>query len=319
VVNRLAAAAPTNAQIGTVGRLGATPITPTDVRDFAPLDASFNNTYEIGYKGLSSNSKLSFDVSAWAQQRGDVAVTAALSTPWIFANPTQTGAFVGAEAQAALTPLFLANQLTAAQLGALATGAAQGLTPVLAGIPLGTVTFNDAAVTNANLRATYARLAKEVRVWGADVGLSYQFTEKWSGDWTGSVVNQVIWDDVRVGTSAFSLNAPGAKTTLTARYNDAETGWGFEGRYRYTGGFPVNSGVYESFVFNPSGAGAAVQYPGVPTANLFDVQFSRRFPKLGKGVLWSLSATNLFDVQVPTFVGTPDIGRLVMTRLSWTF
>ena len=322
VVNRLATSAPTNAQIGTVGRLGSALIDPTAVTDLKPLNASFDNTFEVGYKGLGMNGKLSFDFSGWGQQRGGGAITASLVTPWIFANPAQTGAFIGAQAGAALAAEIAAGRLPASlasSIPALATGAATGLTPLLAGIPLGTVGFADAINTDYRLRATYQRVDKTIKVWGADLGMSYQFTQDFALDWTGSVVNRVVFDEIQVGTSPLALNAPGAKTTVTARYNGLESGWGFETRWRYTDAFPVNSGVYESGVTNPSNAGP-FQYPGVQVSNQFDVQMSKRFQTTGrKGVVFSLNVQNVFDNKVATFVGVPALGRLALTKLSYTF
>jgi outer membrane receptor for ferrienterochelin and colicins len=337
VATRLATSTPTNAQIGTVGRLGSELLDASAVQDLPARNASFDNTYEVGYKGLGMNGKLSFDFSAWGQQRGGGAITASLVTPWIFANPTQTGAFVGAQAGAAIgaaIPAFITAEVTAGRLTpaqaaalgaalsaqgtALATGAATSLTPLLAGIPLGTVGFDDPIQNNSNLRATYRRVDRTVEVWGADLGMSYQFTQNFALDWTGSVVNRTIFDEIRVGTSPLALNAPGNKTTVTARYNSAESGWGVEGRWRYTDAFQVNSGVYESDVQNPSNAGP-FSYPPVPVSNQFDVQFSKRFPNFGKGVMWSLNVQNVLDNKIPTFVGVPALGRLALTKLSYTF
>ena len=106
---------------------------------------------------------------------------------------------------------------------------------------------------------------------------------------------------------------------MTARYNGLESGWGFETRWRYTDAFPVNSGVYESGVTNPSNAGP-FQYPGVQVSNQFDVQMSKRFQTTGrKGVVFSLNVQNVFDNKVATFVGVPALGRLALTKLSYTF
>lgn len=330
VVKRLAASTPTNAQIPTVGRLGSALLAGPDVvEDLPALNASFDNTFEVGYKGLGMGGKLSFDFSGWAQQRGGGAITASLVTPWVFAAPAQTGAFVGAEAGAAMAA-YVQGEVTAGRLSpaqgaglaasipALASGAATGLTPLLAGIPLGTVGFTDPINTNYNLRATYRRVDKTVNVWGADLGMSYQFTQDFALDWTGSVVNRTVFDEIRVGTSPLALNAPGAKTTVTARYQGQESGVGLEARWRYTDAFPVNSGVYESGVTNPSNAGP-FQYPGVAVSNQFDLQFSKRFANVGKGVMFSINVQNVFDNKVATFVGVPALGRLALSKLSYTF
>ena len=337
IAARLATSAPTNAQIGTVGRLGATLIDATAVTDLPALNASFDNTFETGYKGLGMGGKLSFDFSVWAQQRGGGALTASLVTPFVFANPAQTGAFVGAQAGAALAatiPAYVtaevqAGRLTPAQGSALASalsaaapalagGAATGLTPLLAGIPLGTVGFTDPVNTNYNLRATYRRVDRTVEVWGSDLGLSYQFTPGFALDVTASIVNRSIFDEIQVGRSPLSLNAPAAKSTLTARYNGPENGLGLEARWRYTDAFKVNSGVYESDVLNPSGAGN-FRYPAVAVSNQFDVQFSKRFQSIGKGVIFSVNVQNVFDNRVATFVGVPALGRLALTKLSYNF
>ena len=93
---------------------------------------------------------------------------------------------------------------------------------------------------------------------------------------------------------------------------------GFETRWRYTDAFPVNSGVYESNVLNPSGAGQ-FRYPSVGVSNQFDVQFSKRFATVGKGVTFSLNVQNVLDNKVATFIGVPALGRLALTKLSYTF
>jgi outer membrane receptor protein involved in Fe transport len=76
--------------------------------------------------------------------------------------------------------------------------------------------------------------------------------------------------------------------------------------------------VYESDVQNPSNAGP-FSYPPVPVSNQFDVQVSKRFPNFGKGVMWSLNVQNVLDNKIPTFVGVPALGRLALTKLSYTF
>ena len=338
VAGALAAARPTDAQLGgtaatldVAGFLGgrSQALQPGQVRDLRSLGAAFNDTYEVGYKGLGMGGKLSFDVSAWYQRRGDVAVTAALQTPTIlFANGQALGGFLGQQIGAALGAEIAAGRLPAALLPALPTiagGAAAGLARAAAPLPLGTVTFDSDIITNANLRASYARLDKVVDVWGADIGLGYAFNADWSLDWTGSVVNNVVFQDVLVGPQPFALNAPGAKSTLTGRYASTGNGWGAELRWRYANAFPVNSGVFISgqnlvTAGTVVGRPAGYTYDPVPVNNLVDVGISKRFGiQGGRSVTWSFNVTNLFDNRVPTFAGTPAIGRLAMTRLSTTF
>lgn len=332
IMTRLSTATPTNADIATRATLdvsatllrGAPGATPESIRDLRPLGAAFNDTYELGYKGLGMGGKLSFDVSTWYQRRGDVAVTAALATPTVlFGNPVQLGGYIGQQVGVALGTSGL--PLTPAQIQLIAGQLAPNLAQVFAPLPLGTVTFDSDIVTNGNLRATYQRLDKTVDVWGADIGVSYAFNSDWSADWTASVVNNIIFQDVFVGPQNFMTNAPGAKTTLTGRYASQSNGWGGELRWRYTNAFPVNSGVFVSGVPLQT-AGTVVgrpqgyTYQPVPVNNLVDVGISKRFGvNGGRSITWSLNVTNVFDNRVPSFVGTAEIGRLAVTRLSTTF
>ncbi|MFY7922516.1 MAG: hypothetical protein ACOVSI_08885, partial [Gemmatimonas sp.] len=102
---------------------------------------------------------------------------------------------------------------------------------------------------------------------------------------------------------------------------------------------PVNSGVYATSVAYPLAAGqtGAVAgstgganrcspapagtfcYEDVPEAFLVDAQLSKRFELGGQRLLWALNATNLFDNRVRTFPGVPEIGRMVMTRIQYSF
>jgi iron complex outermembrane receptor protein len=60
-------------------------------------------------------------------------------------------------------------------------------------------------------------------------------------------------------------------------------------------------------------------YEDVPEAFLIDAQLSKRFELGGQRLLWSLNATNLFDNRVRTFPGVPEMGRMVMTRIQYSF
>ena len=50
-----------------------------------------------------------------------------------------------------------------------------------------------------------------------------------------------------------------------------------------------------------------------------DAQVSKRFDLGGQRLMWSLNATNLLDNRVRTFPGVPEIGRMIMTRIQYSF
>jgi iron complex outermembrane receptor protein len=131
-----------------------------------------------------------------------------------------------------------------------------------------------------------------------------------------------------------------SRGSLGMRYKNDDNGIGFDVRARYSEAYPVNSGVYATGFSFPIGAGrtgalnsavtgspgcAAPQragtfcYEEVPEAFLLDAQVSKRFSLGAQKLLWSLNATNLLDNRVRTFPGVPEIGRMLMTRIQYTF
>ena len=76
----------------------------------------------------------------------------------------------------------------------------------------------------------------------------------------------------------------------------------------------VNSGVFNSYGL-PIGS---ARYPSVPVNAFLDAGASYRF-RTARGVRLSVNATNILDNRGQSFVGVPDIGRLVITRLQYSF
>ncbi len=91
-------------------------------------------------------------------------------------------------------------------------------------------------------------------------------------------------------------------------------------RARYQNTFRVNSAVFVTGQDLTAPDGSKYQYQQPPTATFVDAQVSWKLPfDVASGALLSINATNLLDNKVPMFAGVPAIGRLVMTRLQFTF
>ena len=60
-------------------------------------------------------------------------------------------------------------------------------------------------------------------------------------------------------------------------------------------------------------------YENVPEAFIFDAQVSKRFNLGAQKLLWSLNAQNMFDNRIRTFPGVPEIGRMLVTRIQYSF
>lgn len=334
---------PSNADLATrVSYLtsATVPLTPTAISDIRPLAASFNNTYELGYKGIINN-RVRYDVSLWGQERGDVGTPAALSTPNVFfGNPQQLGGYIGTQLAGGIGPSLAALGLSQAQIGAIINGIAGALTPSVAALPLGVVTFaNGTSAPNA-VYATYLTSAGKVWVRGLDAALDIVASDRLTFDLAYSYQSRNVFRGIDGGNSLpLMSNAPNSRGSLGGRYRNDQNGIGFELRTRYNEAYPVNSGVYATGFAFPIAAGqpgAATNasgganrcapvpagtycYENVPEAFVFDAQLSKRFNLADKKLTWSLNAQNLFDNRVRTFPGAPEIGRLVMTRIQYTF
>jgi outer membrane receptor for ferrienterochelin and colicins len=348
-IQHLAGLTPTNADLATrVSFLSAptTGITPAQLPDIEPLEASYNTTYELGYKGIIGN-RFRYDISYWGQERGDVATTGALATPNVFfGNPQQLGGYLGTNIAQYLVPALMQNAgLTQAQAGAivqqLAPGLAGGLTPTLAQIPFGVVTFNAENTSPTAIYATYSKLDRKIWVRGLDLAMDIVATDRITFETAFSWQNQNIWRDIIVAGAPFASNSPMSRGSIGMRYRDEDRGIGFETRVKYSEAYPVNSSSYQTNAANIIAAGrpgaptspptatgynrcspppaGTFCYENVPESFLVDAQVSKRFDLGANRFTWSVSATNLFDNRVRTFPGVPEIGRMILTRLQYQF
>lgn len=352
IANNLAAGAvqflgtrtPTNADLATrVSYLtsATTALQTSALADIDPLQAAFNNTYEIGYKGTVGGN-VTFDVALWGQERGDVGTAAALATPNVFfGNPQQLGGYLGQQLGANLGPQLAQLGLTPAQINQIVSGVAGALTPSVASLPVGVVTFANGNTAPNAVYATYYTSPGKLWVRGLDLATTVAANELITVDLAYSYQSQNVFRGLNGGNGLpLMSNAPNSRGSLGMRYRNDNNGLGFELRTRYNEAYPVNSGVYATnFAFpiaaGQTGASATTPaggpnrcspapagtfcYENVPEAFTFDAQVTKRFNLGDQKLAWTLNATNMFDNRVRTFPGVPDIGRMIMTRLQYSF
>ncbi len=346
LVTHLGSRTPTDAQLGTrVAFLGSQgSLAPGDVRDIAPLEASFNNTYELGYKGQVGR-RGTIDLAVWRQQRGDVGTPAGLATPSVFFQSAENlQAYLASEISQFSTQFFVSQGFPAANAAALAGALGGGigavLAPQFAPAPLGTVTFDGANIAPNVVYATYTSIDRDLWVTGLDIAGSYAATDRVALEGNYSYMNRNVFEDIAGGNGApLMANSPRSRGTLGIRYEDAQRAYTLETRARYQESYPVNSGVYATNVAfaipagnpgfvanvqggydncNPAPAGTFC-YEDVPEFVTLDLQFSKLFDIGAQQLRWSINAQNIFDKRIRTFPGVPETGRLIMTRLQYTF
>jgi iron complex outermembrane receptor protein len=305
---------PTPAQVATILRLFnpsgvgtpagpfATVMTPGQLLPVDRLKSTLTSTYEAGYKGILGD-RMRVAVNGWFQQMENFTTPAVSVTPNAFMDPTTLGAYIGgilaAEAGAGRVP------------GAAVAGLATAFTTSLAQVPVGTIMMeqpgispNSGLTNRSDLVFTYRNVNEVIDLYGADMSLDFLATDRVTLLGTYGWVSKTEFSNIPSGVGPLRINAPAHKGSLSVRYRDETMGLSGELRGRYTDAFKVNSGVYVG---------------NVPVNALLDASVSYRLPNLGKGASVSLSVTNMLNKLVPTFVGVPDVGRLVMTRLQYTF
>ncbi|HEX7545615.1 MAG TPA: TonB-dependent receptor, partial [Gemmatimonadaceae bacterium] len=132
-----------------------------------------------------------------------------------------------------------------------------------------------------------------------------------------SHIGQNVFPQIGGATNALMSNSPKHRASGTATYTNDASGWSFNSTVRYADAFPVNSGLFNSFNPNTDPVGA-VAYAPLPANTLIDVGASWRLP-FATNMTWSLNVSDLLDTRVATFVGVPEIGRLIATRIRYTF
>lgn len=286
-----------------------------DVHDVDPLKPTITQTYEVGYKGILLD-RLSFSADVYHSRISNFIAPLFVETPNVFLDAETLSASLGQQIGAALADpqnIILDQALLAfdsPNLGGNGNGSAidELVTMFVAGtenngaayIPFGTVTPEQAVDPNAVL-LTYRNYG-DISLNGLDLNFTFFLTPSWSVGANYSYVSEDLFENVD-GIGDIALNAPKNKFGAEVQYINANLGLGVGLRARYAQGFPVQSGVY---------VGEVESYWTLDLNAGYDIPLGPK-PRL------SLTVQNLLDHKHQQFVGTPEIGRLAIARLTQTF
>ncbi|HKO16303.1 MAG TPA: TonB-dependent receptor [Gemmatimonadaceae bacterium] len=289
--------APTAAQVATMLRVldvsGSTPrfssISPDEVQNIPALRPTVTSAAELGYKGtLGEDVRLALDV--YYEWRRDFIGPPTVITPSAFLDAASLAVYL----QQYMSPGQA--QLIATRLGGV-TGSAE--TP---GIPLGTIAPTGSLGGSPDVLVSFRNFGALHRM-GSDIGAQWTIREGLSLTGAYSWTNRTLWTRSELGGfSDLALNAPGNRASVSLQFRSAERGLSTYLRGRYTGGFPMISGVYAGTVaaYTLADAGAAYRVPRRPDLVL------------------TLTVQNLLDDVHREFIGAPAIGRLAMLQLEYT-
>lgn len=287
-------------------------IQPDQVQDIARLKPTINHQVEVGYKALLGG-RFQISADAWYEQKRNFTGPLIVESPTVFLDRTTTIAYLTALFTQAGVPNAAA---TATALGTGMAGLSAATTVATTGVPLGTVVPTNTPLTaRPDIFLTYRNFG-EVDLWGADLAMDLVVGSHLTLAGSYSFVNKDFFSKTEVnGPTDIALNASKSKGSVTVGWQDAPRGWSAETRFRAVKGFPVNSGVYVS----PPDPDDPNALRPIDSYGVLDLQGTWRPPVGARNMLISLNIQNLFNKHYATFVGVPNLGRFVLTKISYTF
>ena len=119
--------------------------------------------------------------------------------------------------------------------------------------------------------------------------------------------------DLHNGVAPLSLNAPPLKGSVQLGYRNPWVGFNGDVRVRYQKGFPVDSGVFVGTSCITGGRGGPLEQDCIDSYALVDLTLGYSLPSWP--VTLQVAATNLFDEGYRSFIGVPEVERLVIAQL----
>ena len=283
-----------------------------DVFDVPLTRSTTTETFELGYKGVIGG-KLVVAADLYHTRIKDFVSPIQVQTPNVFLDPASLGAALGAsigealaenaelaEAVAPLDKMQVPGTLSGNGNGSPVDEIVTLFAGGAASIPFGTVTPEQAYDPTA-VMLTFRNFG-EISLNGLDVNLAYFPSDQWSLTGSYSYVDQTLFEKVD-GLADIALNAPGNKFKLGTSYTRDQPQLTLGAQWRYVGAFRQESGVFVG---------------DVDAYSLLDLNASCLLP-FGSNLRLGVDVSNALDTKHRTFIGAPEIGRLVFGQLGVAF
>ena len=277
--------------------------------DIQPLDQSTSQTFEAGYKGIISD-KVIVQIDGYYEIKRDFIGPLVVESPLVYLDPQD---FVAPDVQAriasnpqvngAFQQFVQASGLSEQQAVELLAGTF-GSTPSGVVQPDQNVLPGGGGDKEAGAFLSYRNFG-EVQYYGADISVTVQATDALSIFSNASFVSDDFFDNEELDETntslSLALNAPAFKAKGGFDYR-MDNGFSFGATSNYVEGFPVETGPY---------VGEVDSYV------LVDVRAGYRFQNV-PGLRLDVTANNVLDNEHRQFVGAPELGRLIIGRLTYT-
>ncbi|HEX7070788.1 MAG TPA: TonB-dependent receptor [Rhodothermales bacterium] len=312
-----------NVQGATAGQLGIPDDSDLGYRavsgpsDIDPLEPTITNSFEVGYKGVISNRVLVAVDGYYTKKKNFIG-------PLLVESPLVYLPSLGNDLATALTPVlqgaaaqdpqlagFLQSMgLTPAQAAALVGGLAAssdlGRNPVAVVQPDQQVLEPGAPSTEVGGFLSY-RSFGDVDLWGIDLMMQVIATDELTLFANASIVSDDFFDADELGEDdenlMLALNA--SKLKVKAGFDYAfPMGLSVGASGRYIEGFPVFSGPYIGDIENYF---------------LLDLAAGYEFGSSAPGLRLDVMVHNVLDKEHREFIGAPELGRLALARVLYSF
>ena len=286
--------------------------TGDDVVDIAPLDQTISHTYELGYKGIFAERVL-LAVDAYYATKRNFVGPLLVESPFVLAPASSrvisdleaamaTGIAGNATLAGALQQLGLTPQLVAQLIRELAQADLQASLPAQ-GSPIGLVQPKENAIPGQLLLAY--RNFGDLSYYGVDLSSEVLVNDRLNVFGNMSWVSDNFFDDDELDEEGsdleLAMNAPKIKVKGGFDYG-VPGGVRFNSAVRYVGSFEVRSGPYQD---------------KVPSFTLLDVGAGYDFSRYADGLRIDVTVMNVLNEKHRQFVGTPQLGRLAMARVTY--
>jgi iron complex outermembrane receptor protein len=268
-----------------------------DVDRIDPIRESTTTSIEGGYRGVIAE-RLVLAADVWWARKDNLVTPLTVVTPLVTHHADELVPY--------LVPRLMAIGLPQQQATDLAIG--------LASVPVGVISSEDVNANGAQLLTTYYNVEDELDYYGLDLNAQFLLTDAFSLGGTLSLVNDNVFETER--GENITLNAPKTKGSVTGTYRSLDLGLSTQLRVRYNDEFPVRSGVYNATLCIEEDVPGTEEC--VEDFTLLDLTASYEIPTLS-GAALQLSVTNLLDEDYRSFPGVPDVGRMAILRLKYSF
>lgn len=293
--------------------------------DIAPLKQTTTQTVEIGYKGLIGDNVLFAVDGYWANKKNftgpllvetplvyldndqlTVDVVTSLATLFGTSTDATVQALLGGLNQTGLSPSIVA-QLLGSLVGSAFINPVTGAFTPIAAVQSDQDVLAPGVMNTVGGFAAYRNFGN-INYWGIDAALQVIASDDLTLFGNISLVSDDFFDNEELDEAnmdlELALNAPTFKSKLGGSYR-LPMGLSLNTSARYTKGFPVRSGS---------------DYIGdVESYFLLDIGAGYNFEKSIPGLRFDFTIQNILDNMHREFVGAPQLGRMGLGRLTYSF